>query len=427
MSYLPAISGLARSGVTFGGWARPQVRILIGGVAQVIAEEGFSIQHRAGGDSSATFTVEGAKPTIGATVVVLRSAASEYLFAGVLLQAEAEIVGDGVLWHCSASGWRWVMGHYLITRSFVATAINTILATIVADASGGGFLPGYCPYDDRVTVDFSGDDLPSAIDKLAKLAPPSGALWDVGPTKRVSLYATYPAATVNLSGTSEVEITRYREDLSQIRTRAEVVGQATKTTAAAPVGSTTIDVAEIGWFQPSTIGASSGQAVIGPQTITYTSATNANGTTYGPGTLQGVTGLIDAVAEGDAVATLYTANNTSAQTALAALIGGSGVVTVRTVDASLSLVACKARAEADVAQFGSALVSLDYRVLARRLRIGQIISVSLASPFALSSSFVVSQFTVDPIGIVGGDVADLLTSVSTGVQFRRLGDVIAKQ
>lgn len=431
MAYLQALSGIARSGVTYCGWTHPAFVITVGGTTRTSAtlRGGWAITDRLNAPSVCTFTLDNVTPTIGADVKIRYSAANDYLFGGTLLQAEAEIVSPSeVLWHCTATGYSWLLGQFTVTRSFVNTSINTILAHIIADYTDGDFSTGYCPHDDRVSVDFSSTTIPDALSQLAGLVPPSGAWWEVTPDKRVNLCSSYPDASLALANSTGAHALKYAQDLTQARTRTKVVGVDTTVTAAVAPGATSFSVAEIGWFQPSTIGASSGEAIAGTNEIAYTGASNTEGTTYGPGTITGVTGITEAIPEGERVAVLYTYNDTSAQTALASVLGSpsTGIITHWITDSALSLVACKARAEADVAQFGAATSTIDYDTGQRHVRIGRLIAASVTSPFTISGNYAIQQVVTTPRGKVIGTTVDLNKSISAGAASSRVNDILRR-
>lgn len=432
MAYLQALSGIARSGVTYASWTHPAFVVTVGGTTRSVVMDGWAITDQLSAPSVCTFTLDNVTPTIGHDVKVRYSAASDYLFGGTLLQAEAEIVSPSrVLWHCTATGYAWLLGQFIVQRSFTNTSINTIVATLLADYTDGDFSPGYCPFDDRVTVEFSGVTIPDALSQLVSLAPTSGAWWEVTPDKRVNLCATYPDASLSLENSSAAHALRYTADLTQVRTRTKVVGVETTVRATVSPGATSISVAEIGWFQPSTIAASSGEAIAGANELAYTGTTSDTGlasVTYGPGTLTGVTGVTDAIAEGERIAVLYTYNDTGAQTAIAAVLGSpsTGVITHWITDSSLSLVACKARAEADVSQYGAAVSAIDFDSGARHVRIGRVVAASITSPITISGNYQIQQVVTTPRGRVNGTTVDLNKAISAGATATRADSILAR-
>lgn len=429
MGYLPALSGLARSGVTYCGWTAPAFVVTLGGTTRTsnVLLDGWAITDRLGAASVCTFSVKNLTPTLGQDVKIRFAGANDWLFGGVLLQAEAEIVnGTTVVWHCTATGYAWLLQQFTLERTFTATSINTILARLIADYTAGDFSVGYCPHDDRVTVDFSGTTLTDALSQLAALIPNGGGWWEVTPDKRVNVCASYPHASYSMGNSTAAHALRVTKDLTQVRTRTRVVGVGTALTAAAEYGATSIDVSDIAIFQLSQIGASSAEALLGSNVIAYTGTSSPDNVPYGPGTLTGVTGVTTDVADGERIATMYTDDDTAAQTALAAVLGSpaTGIVTHWIRDDSLSLSACKARAEADTAQYSAAITAIEYQTADRHTRAGRLVSASVSSPLTVSGDFLVQQVTTSPRRIVNGSVVDLTRAVMAGATNAQLNDVL---
>lgn len=434
MAYLPALSGLARSGVTFAGWTPPTFAVRINGTDRTssVLRDGWAITHRLGSPSVCTFTLDNLTPTIGHDVIIRHSAPGDDLFGGTLLQAEAEIVSPTqVLWHCTATGYAWLLGQFTVTRSFVNTSINTILHHLIADYTDGDFSVGYCPINERVSVDWSAVPLPQALDQLASIVTPAGAWWRVSADKRIDLCAAYPCSDLALGDTTAAHRLRLTKDLTQVRTRTRVTGQRTTVTAAVSPGATEIPVAEIGWFQPATVGLATGEALAGPNDFTYTGILSETGSTvvdYGPGTITGVSGITAPIAEGETVSIVYTYDDTSAQTALAATLGSpsTGIVTHWIHKPELSLVACAAVAEADVTQYGSALTSVEYATSTRGTQIGRVIAAAVTTPVTVSGDFLVQQMTIEPRGRVAGTTVDLWYTLTAGASYRRMNDLLGR-
>ena len=431
MAYLQALSGIARSGVTYTGWTKPAFVITVGGTTRTtdVLRDGWAITERLNSPSVCTFTLDNVTPTLGSDVKIRYSAADDWLFGGTLLQAEAEVISPSrVLWHCTATGYAWLLGQFVITRAFTNTSINTILATLIADYTAGDFSVGYCPYDDRVSIEFSGTTIPDALSQLAGLVAASGAWWEVTADKRVNLCATYPDGSFSLGNSTQAHALRVMKDLTQVRTRTRVIGVETTVTAAVEPGATTISVGEIGWFQPSQISASSGEALAGVNVVTYTGSSSPDNVPYGPGTLTGVTGVTEAIAEGDRIAVLYTYDDTTAQTALASVLGSpaTGIVTHWITDSTLSLLACKARAQADVTQYGGAVTSVEFDCGARTPRVGRLVAATVSTPVTVSGDFTIQQMTTTPRGVVAGTTVDLNRAIMAGASQAQVNDILRR-
>lgn len=434
MAYLQALAGIARSGVTYAGWVHPSFVITLGATTRTssILRSGWMIAERMGAPATCAFTLHGVTPTMGHDVKVRYAGGSDYLFGGTLLQAEAEVLGPNeVFWHCMATGYQWLLGHFTAEKSYTNTSINTILADLVATFTDGDFRVGYCPVAERVSVDFARTPLPQAFDTLAQLVPGGGAWWEVTPEKVINLCGTYPDTDRTLADGSDVRSVRLVHDMTQARTRTRVIGRDTTTTAAADVGATSIAVSEIGWFSLGTIGAASGEALIGTNVITYTGIASDTGVTsvdYGPGTLTGVTGVVAGIPEGERVAIVYTHDDLTAQSDMAAALGSpsSGIITYWIEDRSLSLSACKARAEADVAQFGAAVAAVEYHTDDRQTRIGRIVAASVTTPVAIAGDYRIQQVTTTPRGTIHGSTVELDRAIVAGAAGRQVSDFLQR-
>jgi hypothetical protein len=431
MAYLQALSGIARSGVTYTGWTKPAFVITVGGTTRTtdVLRDGWAITERLNSPSICTFTLDNVTPTLGSDVKIRYSAANDWLFGGTLLQADAEILSPSqIRWHCTATGYAWLLGQFTVNRTFTNVSINTILATLLADYASSDFSAGYCPYDDRVTIEFSRTTLPEAFSQLAGLVAASGAWWEVTADKRVNLCATYPDGSFSLGNSTQAHGLRVTKDLTQVRTRTRVVGVETTVTTAVEAGATSISVAEIGWFQPSTIGAASGEAMVGSNVLTYTGTTSPDNTTYGPGTITGVTGVSEGIAEGERIAVLYTYDDTIAQTALASTLGSpaSGIVTHWITDNTLSLLACKARAQADVTQYGGTVTTVEFECGARTPRVGRLVAASVSTPITVSGNYTIQQMTTTPRGVIAGTTVDLNRSIAAGASQAQVNDILRR-
>lgn len=429
MAYLQALSGIARAGVTYAGWVEPTFVVTIGGVNRTAKVElgGWSVTARLGAPSVCTFTVKNLTPTLGKDVKVRYAGGNgDDLFGGTLLQAEAEVVSPSLTyWHCVATGYQWKLGLWPVQRAFTATAINTILANLLADYTNREFRVGYCPLDERVTIEFNRDTLSSAIAKLASLAS-AGAFWRVLPDKTVDICAAYPVQDIGFTNATAALGLRYSKDLTQVRTKTRVVGIGTTVTAAVAPGATTIPVAEVGWFDLGDISASSGEAICGANDLTYTGRTPSN--VGGPGTLTGVAGITSPIAEGDTISVCYSHEDATAAAAMAALLTtpSDGVLTHWVSDSALSLNACKIRAEADIALYSSDITTIEFGTGGRNVGVGQLVAASVTSPVSISGDYLVQQVVTTPFGPIKGTSVPLNRRLTGALALRRLGDILAR-
>jgi hypothetical protein len=105
----------------------------------------------------------------------------------------------------------------------------------------------------------------------------------------------------------------------------------------------------------------------------------------------GAGAILWAIAKGDAVNLRVTVNDTAAQAALAALIGGDGVQESSLQDRRLSATEATARGLAQLALANDVAVSLTYRVRDQNTKAGRDVVVDLLSPVSLSGTFRIQQ------------------------------------
>lgn len=108
----------------------------------------------------------------------------------------------------------------------------------------------------------------------------------------------------------------------------------------------------------------------------------------------GTGSILYTINQGDPVNILVTRNNTSAQTALAALIGGNGIVEEYVTDNRLSITECTARGDAVLDLRSAAEASITYRSRDKNTRAGRTITVNLGAPTSVSASFKIQNVTI---------------------------------
>jgi hypothetical protein len=126
------------------------------------------------------------------------------------------------------------------------------------------------------------------------------------------------------------------------------------------------------------------------------------------------------IPQGTTVAVLAQADDATAQTALAAVLGSgrSGVSVGWFSDGRLSQGEVTQRAAADVEAFKSAIPALSYTVAQRYHEPGKTVSVSTTDPVTISDTFRVQQVVMRPYGIVAGNTPSFEYQVTCRV-FRR--------
>ena len=175
-------------------------------------------------------------------------------------------------------------------------------------------------------------------------------------------------------------------------------------------GATTIQVANIGPFPAS------GWAVIGngSQVVRYTgisgnvltgipasgpgsivAAIAFNSTATAAPALLGVTGIRDAILDGDAITIWVQVDDVPAQAALAATLGGDGVQEHTIQDRRLSAREAAARGRAVLDLRRDVTVEIRFRTRDINTRAGAMIDVNLGAPFFLIASFRIQQVSID--------------------------------
>jgi len=426
MAYLQARSGIARSGVTYCGWTPPVMRVYIAGTnrsANVSSEATLTLS----ADAPATFSfmVEGITPAVGSDVLLTYTTPNEYWFAGTLLQVKAApegVTSASLRWHCTAVGYEWLLDRYDVIRAqYRSTGVGTIVADILSQFTDGGFRLGYCPMSlGNLDMDFTFETVYRA---LVRVATAVGARVEITPNRRVNIFTTYPdAATATVTNAKvQAPTFSYTQDLTQVRTRVLYQGMGTTAIMTVGAGSTTIDVADTGPFS-----SSGGYAVSGRNLITYTGISVGSAA----GQLTGVTGIDFDITEGDPVDVLAIETDSAADTALAALLGGSlsGQATAYLQDGRLSLTEASARAQQDLATFGGALedVSFTYVTPVRHLKVGRTLTLNVTSPLTVSGDFTIRAIQVSPYGRVDGSFAQVFQHVSLSPYLRSLSTLLVQ-
>lgn len=233
-------------------------------------------------------------------------------------------------------------------------------------------------------------------------------------TARRKLYRTknggsiyYHVATINDNST-----TTFTDNVAD-----ENLGDAAPTASAwrTAAGSTTLTVSDLSQFSEG-----NGWLRVGNQIVSFTSRAASSGS----GNLQGIPAsgigalLADVTAgtpviclpflktsattlamnQGDPVALFVQRDDTTAQTALAALEGGDGIHEHPISDEALTTVAlCNARGDAELALFKSPIKSITYASEDQKTRSGKTISVNLSSPTSIVGDFQIQRVTISQI------------------------------
>ncbi len=434
MAFYQARSNVCRAGVTLAGWTPPNISLTINGTnrtSSVVLDGNFVLTLKADGTpATMSFTVKNLTPTVGQDVALKFASPNEYLFAGTLLQAEAVTESprgtSTVFWHCTATSYPWLLDRYdRILKKYRSVGVGTMVADILSRYTNGGFRVGYCPSSlGNLDMDFTFETVSGAMNRIAKAA---NAFWQVEPfdgtSRIVNMYNSYPqTAPATVTETSIIgDSLKYVPDLTQVRTRTVFQGSGSSASAAVAFGSTTIPVDDISPFL-----AAGGYAVSGQSLITYTGVSSASGA----GSLTGVSGLLEDMAQGDTVDLLTITVDAAATTALATRLGGglSGQATNYLSDGRLSADEASNRADTDLAVFDAPLedAGWTYKTVKRWLRVGQSVTVAIANPVTVSGSFLIQVVTWKPYGIFGGTNTQVFQSVEASRYVRSMTDLLSQ-
>lgn len=404
--------------MTHAGWTPPNVQLTIAGVNQIsnVLAEGFTLTLSVGQSDTLNFTVKNIEPALGSDVKFIYATPGDYWFAGTLLQRRFQLIDATTgVWHCTAVGYEWLINRAELVRRRYNGGVGTIAADLVNSFTNGGFRLGYCPSSlgDR-RVDFSFEGVISALERLAQA--PDGAsapaTIEVTPSKIVNIFLTppepSPAATIT---ESMVEMSGfvYGDDLSQVRTSIVGRGKAASATATAPRTSvpTTIAVDDVSPFADP--GAT---PWLGANVLVSTYSGTSVGS--GPGTITGVTSLEHDINQGESVSLIVIKTDSAAATALATLLGLSGIAKVLVEDNRLTRTEMNAKAAQELLDYGAAMKEMRFtlKTTRRKLRPGRLVTINMSAPVSVSATMRVQSITVTARNTIGGTSAEFQQSIS---------------
>lgn len=403
----------------------------IAGTTRKLAVDDLAITERLSAPSTADVFVRGFTPAEFADVRLYNGGEGGVcLFGGTAVTTafDATRLGDDPWWHLSCQDYTWLLNRYRRVRgTYTGLSINTTLRQILASFSDGGFRVGYCPGSLGSVRDLTFEDA-SITDALDQLADLCGGYWDVDADKRVHIF-TEPdhlstdgiALDASSRNFSALKVMR---DGTDVATRVVVHGASTQATNAATTAATTVDVDECAIF----VGASSsaGDAFVDGMVIAYTGVSASNG----PGSLTGVTGVTSIVSQGAQVFVRAVAEDGTAQTDLATLIGGG-------VSGIAEVLVSEPRAQRDMAEDLAASVlakrQTTYKALsyitqdqvhdgAQATVPGQVVDVDLTAPLTIAGTYRVQEVAISlkPGGTLSGSTLGFQRRVQLAPYFRAL-------
>jgi len=424
MAYHQARFGVCYVGAVLSGVSDRSITLSIGGTsrgANIVKGTGFTIEQRLDGAWSARFYVTGFTPALLSDVLITFRVPDQYVFSGLIMRVRvAAQRGQRAVWEIECQDYTWLMNRYAVVRaSYRSQGIPTILRRIISSFTdpASNFRVGYAPSTlgniDETGIQFDGDTVGAAIDKLADIAQAYWLIRRFGAYRVVDMFTTYwpNGNSVNLTQTSDFDSVSYGEDATQLRTKAEVIGKPTTAPIGSAKGATTVAVAD-----PSNFSPTGGTAKVGTQVFTYTGYTTTTDPVTGDiiGQLEGVvgevggSGLDEDIAVGEYVKVVGTNEDATAQASIAALLGGgqSGVVISTSAQPDASQTAADDLAESDVDVFSgsSPLKSFEYRTRNPFVTPGKTLSVTLSDPITVTgSSYRIQSVTLESFRDSSGD------------------------
>jgi hypothetical protein len=211
-----------------------------------------------------------------------------------------------------------------------------------------------------------------------------------------------------------VNTLQYRQDGSQVRTRVLSIGSGTTTSAAVGAGASTIPVTDVGPFQGVT------KARCGRNDITFSGTSTASGA----GDLTSCSGISYDIPEQEPIDLVVQVDDSSAQSALATLLGGglSGIATYVLRDGRLTEDEAQGRGDANIDLFGGPLedINFRYKTPQRYARAGRTVGLNITSPLTISGTYVIQSVDMTPYGQVGNTKFEVSQDVDLSVATKAL-------
>lgn len=388
-----ARSGVARSGVTRSGDFDQSFSITIAGTDRTrnVWSRDSQIEDIQGADPN-TFraTARGFTVTEGQEIKVYNGGVDVGIpyFCGHILEMQptSKRKADRVAYRFVATDYTWLLDQgALITGVFSGIGVNTLVRQLIATYAPSGYTSGYLPSSlgDIDRMQFTNESLTDALTRIADRVE-GGALWSCDYRKVVSMWPTDEedphcmGSTESVTDTGAHREPTYRIDLTQVRTRVICEGGGSNTTSRVLIGASSIPVDEVGWYR-----SSGGTFRAGFVIATYAGVSGSDG----PGSLTGVSGVTSDIPQGELVVVRAQEDDSAAQTALAALIGGNGVAVRYISDGRLSLGECEKRASTELENYGAQIREFGYATDdAFNLVSGRNVAVNVTKPATVNTT-----------------------------------------
>lgn len=252
--------GIGRLGAMRLGYYLPYVWVTINGVdrSSVVQQATLQIVDNARSvPSTASMRVSGFTPQVGMSVYVSMGATDRYIFGGAIQRLskvlQANNINNDPAYDLECQDQNWFLNRLLVYGRYQNQDVGTIVRSIISEFTDGftdtNVASGIGTVDDII---FNGSTVSEAFSQLASLFPgPPACQWYVDYNKDIHFYTTDTVprpATVTLGNTLSFLA---ETDLSQVRTRVDVIGGGTTTGLSAVPGDTTLSVADTSYFDPS--------------------------------------------------------------------------------------------------------------------------------------------------------------------------------
>jgi hypothetical protein len=415
MAYLEARAGIARAGVTYGGWAAPRWTITVAGTTRTtdILHQGFTIRRGINSPvATMRFRAVGWVPATGSRVIVQYSTPNEWLFSGTLVRRTYRLqYGLTAIYDCEVVSDAWLLDlrrpYGVMSGRGLRPALEWLRANWAEDFRIGSVPSSLADVPD---ASFAGDRRPSEIIS-GWVAQNANTYWRIRPDRTIDVFtaATLPDGNglTIINGTVIGEFIE-QADLAQIVTRVTALGPATVTTAAVSAGATSVPVADCSVFS-----GDGGFAVVAGGLTNYIARSAASGA--GTLTLDTAFGVDVPAAAPIAFASIQT--DLDAVSDLSTLLDGNGTAEQWLVDAGTTPAAVVKQAIAFLGSANEETSTIRYRTTERRVAPGQAVIVNITVPVTLAKTYVVTE--VETVVRAGRDTAtraDLWHTV-TAVQY----------
>jgi len=390
------------------GYMNPTLRLTIAGTERQtkIDKSSVRVQKDIEGPASATLKTKanpGFVPSEGQEIKIAIGAITNLIFAGHITHVEQQhdARGQAIYFALRCQDYTWLLDRRQVLRHYQSDNVESIIADLISSFSSGfttthvnqglKFLAGGMPF----TM-----EAPTAC--LRRLAQEASAHYYVDTVKDIHFFAAgtdrAPQPHDLSASFSDFENVTYVVDLSQIRTRVYVEGAGNQLSAQYNLSGTML-LNDASMFPSTEVDVRLGTyAPVAGRRFRWTKAS---------GTSLGVSGIGDeahadyvALAPfpiGTAVNMWVAADDTTAQTALAALEGGDGIHEHYVQDRRLSYSGMTERAQGELARFKNPLETIRYKTHDPNTRPGALVTVNLAAPASITGTFTIQSVTISDI------------------------------